>query len=251
MKKLKWLEYFKGLYELSPDFVKEMDTQLRPIFEVYFGRPLNWALLYLFVEPTGKALQYTVDDGGKKVASLECAIKYGAMNIWCDVIWYPIDEDRYVEPSEDIGSGKVIFEVINYYDGNNRRDSFPGIEVVMPYSELNLGLDFPVIIEGKQIGHEGYIAIEVTDVSVLPDLNSSIADIQKQWNEDDGQKIEIEPFTGYRGLLHGLYFSEQEDENTIILYFDSGSAVDGVHEHIIKTIAKKIPGIKRVEIRQL
>lgn len=250
MKKVKWLDYFRDEFNASPSFIHEMDLQLRPVFEGFFGRPMNWLIVWLFIEPTGEALKYTIDEKGNKVAKLECALSNrNLMGVWSNVIWYSVDNDRYIEPSEEVTSGQIIFKVIDISDKFNVRDSYPGADYVEPLVELNFGLDFPVMVEGKHIGHEGYICIKSSEKVMREDMLACVRKIQDDWNDED---IEILSFKGYRGKLHQLY---QEDDNaedgTYLLYFDSGSAVNGVHEYIIKKLAEEYLGIEKIVIKSL
>ncbi len=248
----KWLKFLDGKPNniwFSAELLKEFDRQLKPQFENYFQRPMNWERLWLFVEPIPEKyyLKFVETNEGLKITRLKAKIKCGQMSIDCIISWNSKEGNQFYHPStSDISDDlKVLLEWIN--EDTTFKGKFPGLEDKPEMTRMDLDADFEVFIEGRHLTHEGNMEIIMSDISeekiVAEVLNESL----QRWNNDE-EIIEGAPEN--RGYFHQLDFEEKQG-NKLIYYLDCGSAVTGAHEYFMESLNQKTGGIEKVVFKPI
>lgn len=247
MKKLKWLDMLIGSPSFSDEFLIEFDLQMKPQFERFFSKAMNWNRLWFYVEPIDRNLVFSNElsnEGRKRTQLFTSEIRCGQMGIPCKIYWESITEDRYVHSSEKIKQGEIKI-VLESAEESYWKHRFPGIDDKLSLNILDFVTVFPVVMEGPQFSHEGYYEVLVDDSQPLIDIEKSFSQSISQWN-DPGFGIAETP--KHRGLFHELYMDYQED-GKYKFYFDSGSSIEGAHKYFIEQLSKEVKGILKIVIR--
>lgn len=250
-KHLKWLEFLResSVSNFSLELLEEFDRQLKPQFEKYFQRPMNWERLWLFVEPVPEEfyLKNIETKEGVKWTSLEAWIRFGQMSIHCFISWKSKGECQFIHPStKDIPKDiEVVLTWIN--DDTVLKDKYPGVENMPEMNKMDLGTTFDVFIEERYLTHEGFMEIYLADLSGESKVKDILNESLSLWNNHENQ---IYGAPENRGLFHQLDFEKRED-NKLIFYLDCGSAIEGAHEFFMENLNKKFKGVEKVVFRAI
>lgn len=248
MKKIKWLEYFKDFMDVgSFTFIEQFDAQLRPQFETYFGREMDWKKLLLFIEPSTEVLFFN-EVQGIKIGLLFCSLNYGSWPIYCQIAWRSEDGSQFIRPEMKELNERLIFKLYKFDDSHELASKFPGIDSEPELLRLGSALNFPVYLLNGVISHEGNLLISFKDNSKVEEVQRIFTRVQALWNDDDRV---IESFPAYRGKLHQIYFTEWTEEGQAEFYYDTGSAIDGVHEYLISSLKEMEDDILKVELEAI
>lgn len=242
--KAKWLKYLNSTPVFSSFILAEFDRQLKPQFEGYFQRSMNWNRIWLYVEPIPKEyyLKYFENENGVKITSLKAELTYGSIYIDCVISWWSKKENDFFYPwTHNIPDDLEVR--LTYIDTNNPwKDKFPGIEDKIMLKKLDLNTTFEVFIEGNHFSHEGYMEIYLSDVSGDKEIDSILLESWDLWNNEE-EFIEGAPEN--RGIFHELGI-ERRESNKLIYYLDCGSAIEGAHEFFMENLSKRFNKIEKV-----
>ncbi len=240
----KWLKYLNSSPVFSSCILAEFDRQLKPQFEDYFQRSMNWERLWLFVEPIPKEyyLKYFENKNGVKITNLKAELTFGQMYIDCVISWWSrTKNDYYVPYASNLPDDLEI--KLTYIDENNPwKERYPGIEDKPKLTRLDLNTTFEVFIEGFHFSHEGYMEIYLSDIADEKEIDSILLESWNLWNNHE-EVIGGAP--DHRGIFHELGI-EKRESNKLIYYLDCGSAIEGAHEFFMENLSKKTTGIEKV-----
>lgn len=248
MKKIKWLEYFKGWLNVeSSSFLEQLDTQLRPQFEYYLGKQFDWKKLILYIEPVVEVLFFEEIEG-IKVARLICSLNHGWDAVNCEIVWHTQDGRIFILPDTKELNEVLIFRIIKFDESHVVASGFPTIGNEDVLYKLNTDINFPVYLLRGVISHEGNLLITLKDHSKVGEVQRIFTQMQASWN-DEG--FIMDAFPTYRGKLHQIYFTEWTEEGRAEFYYDTGSAIDGVHEYLISSLKAIEDDILKVELEAI
>ncbi|TVR89025.1 MAG: hypothetical protein EA411_03305 [Saprospirales bacterium] len=204
---------------------------------------MKWDRLWFFVEPSDEKyyLRYKETEEGIKKTYLKSQIRFAQMGIDCTISWRSEKENQFIHPSrKDLPDDLEV--VLEWLDDSKKKDKFPGLEYKPEMNRLDLDTSFDVYMEGKNLTHEGYMEVYLSDSSDESRVREILSESLALWNNHE---IKIDNAPENRGLFHQLKFEEMEG-NKMKYYIDCGSAAIGPHEFFMENLSKHFKGVEKV-----
>lgn len=246
LKKILWLEE-ANFKSPSKSFLRQMDEQLRPLFEVYFNRKLNWDKLWLYFETLPIPIIFEEKEG-MKFTRLICQLRYGYYSIDCEIKWMNQDGTKHIDPDFYDSEEQLIFSILSIKDDHNRMKDFPGMEDNKPLKLIHTSTSFPVVLLDGVFSAEGNFLISLKNESIAQEVLRIFMKAHASWNDDT---LELYSYPLNRGKLHEICLSGYTDDCIACFYFDIGTAIDGIHEYLISSLKTIEDDIKKVEVKAI
>jgi hypothetical protein len=166
----------------NESFIRELDIQLKPQFEVLLGKKLNWDRVWLFMD-FANYNPALVRDHKDSMRLDNVQLVFRASRISASLSWHSVNGDELITVYQPIKPGEVIFD-LKILDDSLKYD-FPTPDDPFIKTKFDVGVDFPVFISTDFLTDDVYIYFDLEDESEMDKLEKSICDFVELWNDSD------------------------------------------------------------------